>query len=109
MPDGDRGRVPPVPVTAEDAVRAIDESFGRHDGHRVVHAKGVVCRGTFTAAPHAARLTRAAHLQGGEVPVTVRFSNGAGHPQADDRRPDALGMATKFYLPDGSRTDLVAL
>jgi catalase len=94
---------------AEAAVRAIDESFGRHDGYRVVHAKGVLCRGTFTASPEAARLTRAAHMQGDEIPVTVRFSNGSGNPHAADRAPDGRGMATKFYLPDGTRTDIVAL
>lgn len=94
---------------AEDAVRAIDETFGRHDGYRAVHAKGVLCRGTFVATPEAARLTRASHMQGGEVPVTVRFSNGSGNPNSADRRPDARGMATKFYLPDGARTDIVAI
>ena len=94
---------------AQDAIGAIDEAFGRHDGHRAVHAKGVLCRGTFVAAPEAARLTRAAHMQGGEVPVTVRFSNGSGNPDSADPAPEVRGMATKFYLPDGSRTDIVAL
>ena len=94
---------------AEEAIRAIDETFGRHDGHRVVHAKGLLCRGMFVATPDAARLTRAPHMQGGDVPVTVRFSNGSGHPHSSDRAPDARGMATKFYLPDGGRTDIVAI
>jgi catalase len=94
---------------AEEAVSAIDESFGRHDGYRVVHAKGVLCRGTFVATPDAKRLTRAPHMQGGEVPVTVRFSNGSGNPRAPDHAPDGRGMAVKFYLPDGARTDIVAL
>jgi catalase len=98
-----------VTTQAEAAVRAIDETFGRHDGYRVVHAKGVLCRGTFVAAPDAARLTRAPHLQGAEVPVTVRFSNASGNPHASDRTPDGRGMATKFYLPDGARTDIVAV
>src|SRR3954453_23606701 len=46
--------------------------------------------------------------RGGEpVPVTVRFSNGSGDPGEPDSVPDVRGMATKFYLPDGSRTDIV--
>jgi catalase len=98
-----------VSTQAEEAVKAIDETFGRHDGHRVVHAKGVLCRGTFVATPEAAGLTRAPHMQGGEVAVTVRFSNGSGNPHAADRAPDARGMAAKFYLPDGGRTDIVAV
>jgi catalase len=99
-----------VTATAEDAVRAIDEAFGRHEGHRVVHAKGVLCKGTFKATGAAAGLTRAAHLQAGaEVPATVRFSNGAGDPHASDLAAQALGMATKLYLPDGSKTDVVAI
>jgi catalase len=97
------------PPEAQAAIEAIDETYGRHDGYRVVHAKGVLCRGTFVATPEAARLTTAAHMQGAGIPVTVRFSHGSGDPEADDRAPDALGMATKFNLPDGSRTDIVAL
>jgi catalase len=48
-------------------------------------------------------------MQGDEIPVTVRFSNGSGDPGQPDYVRDARGMATKFYLPDGSRTDIVAL
>ena len=94
---------------AEQAVQAINERFGRHDGYRVAHAKGVFCRGTFVAAPEAARLTRAAHMRGQEVPVTVRFSNGSGNPRAPDTALDARGMATKFHLSDGTQTDIVAI
>lgn len=98
-----------MPTDAEEAISAIDETFGRHDGFRVVHAKGALCRGTFTAAPEAARLTRAPHLQGDPVAVTVRFSNASGNPHVPDRAPDGRGMATKFYLDDGGRTDIVAV
>src|SRR5437773_751074 len=78
-----------VSTQAEEAVRAMNERFGRHDGYRAAHAKGVLCRGTFVATPAAMRLTRALHMQGGEVPVTVRFSNGSGNPHAPDPAPDA--------------------
>src|SRR5262249_48634260 len=57
----------------------------------------------------AAVLTRAAHLQGAPVPVTVRFSNGSGDPNLPDWNRDGRGMATKFQLPGGGATDLVAL
>lgn len=94
---------------AQEAVHEINETYGRHDRTRAVHAKGTVCKGTFTPTPEAARLTRAAHMQGDPVPVTTRFSNGGGHPQTPDFARDGRGLATKFYLPDGSRTDIVAV
>ena len=87
----------------------MNDRFGRHDGCRAAHAKGVFCQGTFVATPEAAGLTRAPHMQGLEVPVTVRFSNGSGHPRDPDPGQDARGMATKFHLPDGGYTDIVAI
>jgi len=53
---------------------------GVHPGLRITHAKGLVTTGTFTPAPEAKSLSRAAHLQGAVVPVTVRFSDGTGIP-----------------------------
>jgi catalase len=96
-------------ASAREAVALLHETYGAHGGHRAVHAKGVVCRGTFAAAPEAVRLTRAAHMQGEPVQVTTRFSNGSGNPSSRDFVQDGRGMAVKFYLPDGSRTDIVAL
>jgi catalase len=93
----------------EQIVDAIHDINGRHEGTRAVHAKGVVCAGTFTAAPEAASLTKAAHMQGNPVPATVRFSNGGGDPGTKDSAKDGRGLAVKLYLEDGSRTDLVAI
>jgi len=94
---------------AREGVDLLHETYGRHEGHRAVHAKGTVCRGTFTATPAAARLTRAAHMQGESVPVVARFSNGAGNPSTPDFVQDGRGLAVKLSLPDGSRTDIMAL
>ena len=93
----------------EQIVDAIHDINGRHEGTRAVHAKGVVCAGSFTPAPEAAALTRAAHMQGGPVRATVRFSNGGGDPAAPDSAKDGRGLAVKLYLEDGSRTDLVTI
>ena len=95
-------------ITPEAAVDAANEVFGRHPGRRAFHAKGTLCRGTFTATPGAARLTRAAHMQGDPVPAQVRVSNGSGDPNAPDNVPDIRGLAVKFELPDGSTSDIVA-
>jgi catalase len=95
---------------AEQAVEAINAVSGRHDGHRAAHAKGTLCEGTFTPTAEAAQLSPAAHFQGDPVRVTVRLSNGSGNPGApDNERTEGRGMAIKFYLPDGSTTDIVGL
>lgn len=90
-------------------VEALNDLHGVHPGHRAVHAKGLCCTATFTATSVAAGLTRAAHMQGSAVPATVRFSNGSGSPTRHDGARDGRGMATKFHLPDGTTTDIVAL
>jgi catalase len=98
------------PTVEEQIVDAFQALFGQHPGQRTNHAKGIVAEGSFTAAPDAASLSRAAHLQGGTVvPVTVRFSNATGIPDLADGDPKANphGMAVKFHLPDGSDTDIV--
>jgi catalase len=97
-----------VTVTPQDATAAATEAFGRHPGYRALHAKGTLLKGTFTATPQAAALTRAGHMQGEPVPATARVSNGSGTPNSPDYAPDVRGLAVKLYLPDGSRTDIVA-
>jgi len=97
-----------VTLTPDQAIDAANEVFGRHPGYRALHAKGTLCTGTFTATPAGARLTRAAHMQGKPVKVTARVSNGGGNPDVPDYLPDVRGLAVKCYLPDGSRTDIVA-
>ncbi|MDQ2939617.1 MAG: catalase family peroxidase [Actinomycetota bacterium] len=95
-------------ITPEQVVDGVNERYGRHPGYRTLHAKGFFCRARFTSTPDAARLTRAAHMQGDPVDATVRLSNGSGDPKSRDYVPDVRGMATQFHLPDGSRTDLSA-
>jgi catalase len=91
-----------------DALEAVNG--GAHAGYRAVHAKGTVCKGTFTPTPEAASLSRAAHLQGEPVEATVRFSNASGNPHTSDANPIAgRGMAVKFHLSGDEATDIVAV
>jgi catalase len=92
---------------AEEVVDAINAITGEHPGHRAAHAKGTLLRGTFT--PSNSGLTTALHMQSEPVPVTARFSNGGGDPNIPDYAKEGRGLAVKFYLPDGSKTDIVAL
>lgn len=94
---------------AERIVDALAEVGRQHPRTRAVHAKGLLCSGTFTATPAGARLTRAAHMRGEEVRATVRFSNGGSAPDAPDGKRDGRGLAMKLYPQDAGRTDVVAL
>jgi len=84
---------------------------GAKPATRPVHAKGMVCEGTFTATPAAAALSRAEHFQGKPTKVTVRFSDGAPDPSIPDNSPNAFprGIAIRFMLPGGDKTDIVAI
>jgi catalase len=95
---------------AQQAVDAIEAISGPHPGSRAAHAKGTLCAATFAPAADAGRLTRAAHFRNGPVRAHVRFSNGSGDPAAPDFEPrEGRGMATKFYLDDGTTTDIVGI
>jgi len=93
---------------AKDLVDTVARVLGSQPGCRVTHEDGILLTGTFRATPRARELTRAVHMQGDPVRVTVRFSNGFPDPQLPDAAEhNPRGMAVKFYLPDGSATDLV--
>jgi len=101
----------PQKSLAEQLVDAFNKVFGVHPGVRANHPKGVVLEGSFTPSTAAASLSKAAHLQKRKtpLPVTVRFSAGSGLPTVPDTNAMPRGMAVKFTLPDGTKTDLVVL
>ncbi|UAL10188.1 catalase [Caulobacter segnis] len=92
---------------ADEIVGKIKDVLGHFPGYRTLHADGRLYQGVFQAYPVAKHFTRAQHLQGGRVPATVRFSKGGGDPHALFNA--TVGMATRFYLPDGRVTNLVML
>ena len=95
---------------ARRAIDAVCAISGDHPGFRAVHAKGTLCAATFTPTADASRLSRATHFAGDAVRAHVRFSNGSGNPDAPDYEPrEGRGMATKFYLPDETTTDIVGI
>jgi catalase len=110
-----RGLAQDVPVSQqsvpEQIVDAFNVVFGVHPGARATHAKGVVLEGTFSPTAKAADVSKAAHLQKKKTPVptTIRFSASTGLPAIPDTDPGASprGLAVKFHLPDGSKTDIV--
>jgi catalase len=77
---------------------------GPHPGFRPVHAKGIVCSGTFRASAGARAVSRALHLRGQAVPTVMRFSNSSGDPDVHDGIPNARALAVKFQLTDGKNS-----
>jgi catalase len=93
---------------APDLVAAVHRAEGGiFETFRAAHAFGRIYAGRFTATPIAKTLSRAAHFQGTPVRVTARLSGKSGDPS---KAPlNIVAMATKFYLPDGTVTDLIAI
>jgi catalase len=97
------------PTVISQLVETMRTLAGLHPGFRPVHAKGVVCSGTFRGAAEARSVSRAAHLQGQTVPTVIRFSNSSGNPDVHDGVANARALAVKFHLPDEKNTDVLAL
>ena len=99
-------------ATPEPVIRQIVEAMrtlaGPHPGFRPVHAKGLVCSGTFRASADAPRVTRAPHFTGQSVPTIIRFANANGNPDVHDGVPNVRSMAVKFQLSDGKSADILA-
>jgi len=103
-------------MSAASPARSVEEQIvdiqralaGPHPGFRPVHAKGLMCAGTFRGSAEARDLCRAVHLHGEPVPAVIRFSNGNGDPQIHDGLPSNRAMAVKFSLPHGEHADIVA-
>ena len=107
MPAGKIGN----PALAQQLLDTLDALSGLHPGFRPAHAKGLMCEGSFTPAPEAAKLTRAPHASGVATPVTVRYSNSTGVPTIPDNDPaksGPRGIAIRFHLGEHEHTDIVA-
>jgi catalase len=101
-----------ISATPDPVIRQIVETMralaGPHPGFRPVHAKGLVCSGTFRASADAPRVTRAPHFAGPSVPTTVRFANSNGNPDVHDGVPNGRSIAVKFQLAGGKGADILA-
>ena len=91
----------------------MEQNIGFVPGFRRAHGRGVALRGHFTATPEAAALSTAEHLQGAQIPVTVRLSNGSGSPYSVDRTSikagATLGLAIRFALASGESAEWAGL
>jgi catalase len=94
---------------SHELMEALDNLFGLHAGFRPVHAKGIMCSGSFTPSPEAATLSRAPHLNNPSTKVIARFSNFGGVPTIADNDPNAnpRGFGIRFYLGEHVHTDII--
>jgi catalase len=89
----------------------FEHVYGRHDGFRRNHAKGLSATGTFVSNGSGATLCRAAVFQPGTVPLVGRFSLGGGLPDQPDKPDTVRGLGLLFQGPDGHqwRTAMINL
>ena len=93
-------------ASAQDAdpQAIVDGQFragGSHPKVRASGAKGVCVKGSFTPAPEAASLSKAA-MFAKAVPVTARFSMGGSNPNISDKtKPVTRGFSMRFAHPAG--------
>jgi catalase len=95
--------------------RIVDQMnalYGAHPGVRANHATGAVFEGAFTPAQGADELSSAVFLKGPPTPLTIRFSNAGGVPDAPDTHSSIggiRGMAIKFHLANRGENDIVCI
>jgi catalase len=78
----------------------------------LVHARGLVFKGTFTPTKEAGSLSKAPHFNRPSTPVLVRFSSSTGFPNIPDTDPGSnpRGIAIRFVLAETPRrehTDII--
>src|SRR5262249_49693062 len=70
--------------------------YGRHDGFRRNHAKGLSATGSFASNGAGAAICRAAVFRPGTVPIVGRFSLGGGLPDQADKPDTVRGLGLLF-------------
>ncbi len=97
------GWLRPGALTPSAFADRFESVYGRHDGFRRNHAKGLSATGTFTSTGAAAELSRAAVFRPGEVPVIARFSLSGGLPDQPDKPDTVRGLGLLFQGPVGQQ------
>jgi catalase len=106
------GWLRPDDLTPSRVTDGFERVYGRHDGFRRNHAKGVSASGFFTSSGAAAEICRAAvFAPGAVVPVIGRFSLSGGVPDQADKAATVRGLGLQFDPPGGRqwRTAMINL
>jgi catalase len=86
------GWLRPDALTPPRFTDRFEHVYGRHDGFRRNHAKGLSATGTFASTGAAAAICRAAVFQQASVPLIGRFSLGGGLPDQTDKPDTVRGL-----------------
>lgn len=99
-----------APLTPSGFADRFEHIYGRHDGFRRNHAKGLSATGSFASTGAGAAICRAAVFRAGTVPLVGRFSLGGGLPDQADK-PDTVRGLGLLFDADGQqwRTAMVNL
>jgi catalase len=97
------GWLRPSALTPSRFVDRFEQVYGRHDGYRRNHAKGLSATGTFASNGAGAAVCRAAVFTSGTVPVIGRFSLTGGLPDQPDKPDTVRGLALAFLPPSGEQ------
>jgi catalase len=105
------GWLRPGVVTPPRITDRFEHVYGRHDGFRRNHAKGLSATGTFVSNGAGAAICRAAVFRRGSVPVIGRFSLSGGLPDQADKFDTVRGLGLLFDGPGGRqwRTAMINL
>ncbi|MEN4475877.1 catalase family peroxidase [Mycolicibacterium cosmeticum] len=93
----------PPRLTAARFTDRFEQLYGRHDGFRRNHAKGVAATGTFTSTGAATEISKASVFRSGTVPVIARFSLSGTLPDQNDQPATVRGLGVLFQTSDGQQ------
>jgi catalase len=105
------GWLRPDELTPPRFADRFEAVYGRHDGFRRNHAKGLSATGTFESNGAGEAICRAAVFRSGTVSLIGRFSLGGGLPDQPDKPDTVRGLGLLFQVPGGQqwRTAMVNL
>jgi catalase len=86
---------------SRDVNDALEGAYGRHEGLRRNHTKGVGATGYFIGNPEAAHYSRSTLFSGKKHEVIARFSVAGGDPEVSDKDLSPRGVGLEFRLPGG--------
>ena len=93
----------PSALTLSRFAERFEQVYGRHDGFRRNHAKGLSATGTFASNGAGVAVSKASVFTTGTVPVIGRFSLSGGLPDQVDKPDTVRGLALEFLLPNGEQ------
>ncbi|WP_072687812.1 catalase family peroxidase [Rhodococcus marinonascens] len=97
------GWLTPGRLTPPRFTDRFEQVFGKHDGFRRNHAKGLSASGYFTSNGAGAEISKAVVFRPGQFPVEGRFSLSGGVPDVADANATVRGLGLLFTLPNGEQ------